>query len=41
MTSDGRYKIADPTKGIKTCKPTILDHATNGRAIYYYKVGII
>ena len=41
MTSDGKYKIADPTKGIKTCKPTILDHATNGRAIYYYKVGII
>ena len=41
MTNDGLYKIADPTKGIKKCKPTILDHATNGRAIYYYRVGIL
>lgn len=41
MTNDGLYRIADPTKGIKKCKPTILDHATNGRAIYYYRVGIL
>ena len=41
MTSDNKYKIADPTKGIKTCKPTILDNATNGRSLGYYRVGII
>lgn len=41
MTNDGLYKIADPTKGLKTCKPSILDNATNGRAIYYYRVGIL
>ena len=41
MTSDGLYKIADPTKGIKKCKPSILDGATNGRGIYYYRVGIL
>ena len=41
LTSDGYYKIADPTKGIKKCKANILDAATNGRAIYYYRVGII
>ena len=37
-TSDGYYKIADPTKGLKTCKPSILDRATNGRDIGYYQV---
>ena len=41
MTNDGLYRIADPTKGIKKCKPRILDNATNGRAIYYYRVGIL
>jgi len=41
MTNDGLYKIADPTKGIKKCKPSILDKATNGRSIHYYKVEII
>lgn len=41
MTSDGYYKVADPTKGLKTCKPSILDNATNGRSIHYYKVGIL
>lgn len=41
MTSEGYYKIADPTKGIKTCKPSILDNATNGRSIHYYRVGVI
>jgi hypothetical protein len=41
LTNDGYYKIADPTKGIKKCKTSILDNATNGRAIHYYRVGII
>ena len=41
LTSDGYYKIADPTKGIKKCKTSILDNATNGRAIHYYRVGIL
>ena len=41
MTKDNLYKIADPTKGIKKCKPTILDNATNGRSLGYYRVGII
>ena len=41
MTSDGLYRIADPTKGIKKCKPSILDNATNGRSIHYYRVGIL
>ena len=41
MTNDNLYKIADPTKGIKKCKPTILDNATNGRSLGYYRVGII
>ena len=37
-TSGGDYKIADPTKGLKICKPSVLDKATNGRSIYYYSV---
>ena len=41
MTNDNLYKIADPTKGIKKCKPSILDNATNGRSLGYYRVGII
>ena len=28
-------------KGIKKCKPTILDNATNGRSLGYYRVGLI
>jgi len=32
------YRIADPTKGIKTCKASILDKATNGRSIKYYSI---
>lgn len=32
------YYIADPTKGIKRCKASILDKATNGRDIGYYEV---
>ena len=41
LTTDGYYKIADPTKGIKKCKASIIDNATNGRSIHYYRVGIL
>lgn len=36
--NDTQYKIADPTKGLKTCKFSILDKATNGRDIKYYSI---
>lgn len=36
----GMYYIADPTKGIKKCKASNIDKATNGRDIKYYSVGI-
>ena len=39
-TSSGYYKVADPTKGLISCTPKILDKATNGRDIKYYKVEI-
>ena len=32
------YMIADPTKGIKKCKTSIIDKATNGRKIYCYSI---
>lgn len=35
---DNYYWIADPTKGIKKCKASEIDKATNGRSIHYYKV---
>ena len=38
---NGKYLIADPTKGLKSCNPKILDRATNGRSIHYYSVEII
>lgn len=38
INSLGQYKIADPTKGLKTCKPSVLDNATNGREIHYYSI---
>ena len=38
ITSDGYYKVADPTKGIKLCAPKQIDNATNGRSIYYYSI---
>lgn len=41
VTASGAYKVADPTKGLKSCKATELDKATNGRSIYYYSVGIL
>ena len=37
-TSSGEYKVADPTKGLKKCKASVLDKATNGRSIHYYSV---
>lgn len=36
--SNGYYKVADPTKGLKKCTPKILDKATNGRNIKYYSI---
>ena len=41
LTNDGKYRIADPTKGIKLCKSNIIDSATNGRALHYYRVGLL
>lgn len=35
------YRVACPTKGLKVCKSSILDKATNGRDIKYYKVGLV
>jgi ABC-type bacteriocin/lantibiotic exporter with double-glycine peptidase domain len=35
---DGKYLIADPTKGFKKCIPSVMNNATNGRAIYYYSL---
>ena len=34
------YSVADPTKGIKVCKASVLDKATNGRDIGYYVIKI-
>lgn len=38
VTATCLYKVADPTKGLKTCKPAVLDKATNGREIHYYSI---
>lgn len=35
---DGIYEIYDPTRGIYKCKTSVMDQATNGRALYYYAV---
>lgn len=37
-TTGDYYKLADPTKGLKTCKANMIDNATNGRDIGYYAV---
>ncbi len=37
---DNYYYEADPTKGLKTCKHSNIDKATNGRDIYYYSVEV-
>lgn len=36
--SNGYYTVWDPTKGIFKCPTSVLDSATEGRAIYYYSV---
>ncbi len=38
--SNGRYYIMDPTKGSFSCPTAIMDQATNGRTLYYYKIGL-
>jgi len=38
--SDGRYTVMDPTKGTFTCPTSMLDQATAGRSIYYYKISL-
>lgn len=38
LTDDGKYKIADPTKGIKTCSTKVYDKAMLNRTIHYYQV---
>ena len=38
---NSKYYVADPTKGLKKCDPSMIDKATNGRDIKYYSVGII
>lgn len=36
--SGNYYKVLDPTKGLKTCTHTEINHATKGRAINYYSI---
>lgn len=36
----GRYTVMDPTKGSFSCPTSVLDQATNGRNLYYYKIGL-
>lgn len=38
--SNGRYTVYDPTKGQYTCPTSVLDNATNGRELYYYRVSL-
>lgn len=38
---DGKYLIYDPTKGMFWCSASIMENATNGRAIYFYSVELI
>ena len=37
---DNVYYIADPTKGLKKCKYSVIDKATDGRKISYYSVSL-
>lgn len=39
--TNDKYYVADPTKGLKVCSPSMIDRATNGRDIHYYSVGIL
>jgi len=38
LTKDGKIKIADPTKGLKTCSISTIVKATNGRDLKFYIV---
>ena len=38
ITKAGNYRIFDPTKGIISCKPSVIDNAMYGREINYYSV---
>lgn len=38
--TNGRYTVMDPTKGTFTCPTSVLDQATAGRSIYYYRIGL-
>ena len=34
------YKVADPSRGLKQCKTTVLDTAMKGRKINYYSISL-
>lgn len=38
---DDKYLVYDPTKGAYWCSTSIMEKATNGRAIYFYTVELI
>lgn len=38
--SGNQYKVADPTKGLKTINAKVLNSATGGRDIKYYAIGV-
>lgn len=38
ITKAGNYRIYDPTKGIISCKPSIIDNAMYNREINYYSI---
>ena len=38
ITKPGNYRVFDPTKGVHSCRPSVIDNATNGRDIGYYSV---
>lgn len=38
--TNGKYTVMDPTKGTFTCPTSVLDGATAGRSIYYYRIGL-
>jgi hypothetical protein len=40
VSNNGYYTILDPTKGQYTCKTSVMDAATNGRDLYYYRVSL-
>ena len=38
VTKPGNYRIFDPTKGVISCKPEIIDKAMYNRIIHYYSI---